>query len=83
MNDEILARVRRVASDVFNVPAEKIGPDASPDTLEQWDSLQHLNFVLALEHEFSVEFQPEDVEQMLSIELVTMITGETMERAGA
>lgn len=42
---------------------------SSPDTIPTWDSLQHLNLVLALEQEFRIQFTPEEVEQLLSVEL--------------
>lgn len=43
--------------------------DSSPDTVESWDSINHLNLVMALEQEFGVEFDPEDIEQLLSVPL--------------
>jgi acyl carrier protein len=66
-----LDRVRRIFSDVFQVPLEQVTPQSSPDTIETWDSLQHLNLVLALEQEFQIQFTPEEIEQLLSVELVT------------
>ncbi|MGA8270729.1 MAG: hypothetical protein WB919_04160, partial [Candidatus Sulfotelmatobacter sp.] len=45
----ILDTVRQVASDIFAVRVESIGLDSSPATIEAWDSMQHLNLVLALE----------------------------------
>ncbi len=68
MNHSVLQGVRQVAADVFGVPVERITPESSPDSLEAWDSLQHLNFVLALEQAFEVEFEPEEMERMRSVE---------------
>ena len=65
-----LDRVRRIFSDVFQVPLDQVTPQSSPDTIETWDSLQHLNLVLALEQEFQIQFTPEEIEQLLSVELV-------------
>ena len=39
-------------------------------------SLQHLNLVLALEQEFQVQFTPEEIEQLLSVELVAALLDE-------
>ena len=41
--------------------------DSSPETVESWDSTQHLNFVLALEEKFGFQFSPEEMEQMRNI----------------
>jgi acyl carrier protein len=77
----MLDRVRRIAADVFGLPIEEIRPDSSPDNIETWDSLQHLNLVLALEQEFGVQFSPEEIEQLLSVELVAALLREKVEIA--
>jgi acyl carrier protein len=56
-----------MASDLFGVPREKISGDSSPESLERWDSVQHLNFVLALEEKFHFQLSPEEIEQMRNI----------------
>lgn len=77
----MLDRVRRIVADVFGLPIEEIRPDSSPDNIETWDSLQHLNLVLALEQEFGVQFSPEEIEQLLSVELVAALLREKVEIA--
>ena len=67
MTDQVLDRVRRVASELFDVPLSGITFESTPATLENWDSVQQLNLVLALEEEFGVRFEPEDMEKMQSI----------------
>ena len=64
---QILERIRDVFQDLFEVPRSAVVADTSPQTLESWDSLQHLNVVLALEQTFSVEFTPEEIEQLVSV----------------
>jgi acyl carrier protein len=66
----MLEQVRRIAADVFKVPFETVKAASSPDTIETWDSLHHLELVLALEQEFGTQFTPEEIEQLLSIELI-------------
>ena len=56
-----------MASDLFGVPADRIGPASSPQTIETWDSIQHLNLVLALEERFGLQLSPEEIEQMRSV----------------
>ncbi len=69
-------RLYRIISEVFGVPAAEITNESSPDTIETWDSLSHLNLVLALEEEFGVALSPEDVMEMLSVQLIKTILGE-------
>jgi len=59
--------VRRVLADVFGVDPGRVGPDSSPDTIEGWDSVQHMNMVIALEQEFAVRFTPEEIEEAVSV----------------
>jgi acyl carrier protein len=60
-------QVRNIASDIFGIPAEKITAASSPQTVESWDSIQHLNLVLALEEKFNLQLSPEEIEDLKSI----------------
>ncbi len=64
---DVAERVKSIASDVFGVPAHKIFPDSSPQTLERWDSTQHLTFVLALEETFQLQLSPEETERIRTV----------------
>jgi len=46
---------------------DRIVANSSPDSIETWDSIQHLNFVLALEEKFGLQLSPEEMEQMRSV----------------
>ena len=74
----MLEQVRRIVADVFQVPVETVQAQSSPDTIESWDSLHHLEMVLALEQEFGTQFTPEEIEQLLSVELIAGLLAEKM-----
>ena len=76
MSDSVLDRVRQIASDVLGVPLEQMTSQSTPETLENWDSMRHLNMVLALEGAFGVMFVPEEMERMVSIETIAAIVAE-------
>lgn len=67
MTAVVFDQIRTMASDLFGVPAEQISAASSPQTLENWDSIQHLNLVLAVEEKFGVQLSPEEIEQMKNI----------------
>jgi acyl carrier protein len=69
-------RVIRVTSQVLNVPAGSITDDSSPRTVEGWDSLGHMNLMLALEEEFGVQFSDERIMQLLSVGAILQALGE-------
>lgn len=75
----MLDRTRSIVADIFTLPLERVRPESSPDTIETWDSLKHLDIVLALEQEFGVQFSPEEIEQLLSVELMVALLAEKLQ----
>jgi acyl carrier protein len=67
MNNDILQRVRNIAADVLQVDPASLTAESSPQSVENWDSVQHLNIVLALEEQFGLQFEPEEMDGMKSI----------------
>ncbi len=75
----MIDNVRRVFADIFSIPVEEVHANTTPDMIPAWDSIQHLNLVLALEAEFGVQFTPEEIEQLLSVELIAdLLTEKTV-----
>lgn len=69
-------KVKEVMARVFGVELSAIGDNASPDTIENWDSLRHMNLVLALEEEFEVELTDEQTVEILSYPLIKIVLQE-------
>ena len=65
-----LEGVTRVLADVFGVDPRDLHPASSPDTIESWDSVQHLNMIIALEQEFGVRFTPAEIEEAMSVQAI-------------
>jgi acyl carrier protein len=68
--------LKRVMAAVLRVPEAQIGPDTSTDTLPTWDSLRHMNLVLALEQEFGVSIPDEDAANLSSYALIKLVLNE-------
>jgi acyl carrier protein len=75
MSAPLFDRVRNIAADVLEVTPAKISADSSPESIETWDSVHHLNLVLALEQEFNLQFEPEEIDQMKDIQHILDILG--------
>ena len=73
MTASTLEQVRNVASDIFGIPADQITTESSPETIENWDSMQHLYLVLAIEETFGVQFDPEEIEHMNNVGAVARL----------
>jgi acyl carrier protein len=73
MTSPVFERVRGIAADVLKVPGAAITAETSPESIEAWDSLQHLNLILALEQEFDVQFEPEEIDRMNRIDRILLV----------
>jgi acyl carrier protein len=69
-------RIIKVMSLVFEVPVETLNEDSSSDTIGTWDSLKHLNLILALEEEFNVEIPDEEVGNLMNYKLIKLVIEE-------
>jgi len=69
-------RLKRVMSDVLNIGSSNIDNNTSVDTVDGWDSLRHLNLVLAIEQEFDISFTEEQTIEILNYPLIKIILEE-------
>jgi acyl carrier protein len=76
---EIEGRLREILASVLEVPAEEIPGDASTDTIEAWDSLAHMNLILAVEDAFGVTIPDEEAADLTSIPLLRLVVSELTE----
>ena len=74
--ENIKDQIKLVMSLVFEVPYGKITEDSSPDNIESWDSLKHLNLILALEEEFDITIPDEEVGNIINFKLIELIIDE-------
>jgi acyl carrier protein len=67
-------RIIGIASDVFGLARGEVSTNSSPETVENWDSGRHLNFILAIEEAFQLQLSPEETDKIrnigLAIELI-------------
>ena len=73
MNPAIFNRVQGIMADLFSIPVAQVMLETSSDTIKSWDSLQHLNLMLALEQEFGVQFAPEEIETLTSVQSIIQL----------
>lgn len=71
-------KIKQVMSAVFEITAESITDDASSDNIENWDSLRHLNLILALEEEFGVSIPDEEVGNLLNYKLIELVINDLL-----
>jgi acyl carrier protein len=67
LSARIWREVAGVAADVFGVDRASLKETSGPEQIEVWDSIEHLNLMLAMEAHFSFEFDPEEMDQMTTL----------------
>lgn len=67
MNEAQEKQLMQVIADVLDLPVDQVRPESSPETVNGWDSVQHLNLMLAIEQATGLQLDPEDIEAMQSV----------------
>ncbi|NLG32010.1 MAG: acyl carrier protein [Syntrophomonadaceae bacterium] len=66
-------RVKKIMAEILGIEQESISNETTPDTVKEWDSLKHMQLVLALEEEFSVEIPDDCIDKMFNIEMILSV----------
>ena len=69
-------KIKNVMAAVFDISVDKITDKSSPDNVKSWDSLKHMNLILALEEEFSIEFSDDEIIELMNFKLINLIINE-------
>jgi len=56
--------IRSLFATLLQVAPEQVDERSSPDTLERWDSMQHLILVSGFEEELGIDVDPEEAVDM-------------------
>ncbi|MEQ8843890.1 MAG: acyl carrier protein [Phycisphaerales bacterium] len=67
-HDAVLSQTCEIIGDALG--REPVPADASPETIEEWDSIAHLNIVMSLEAAFGVTFDPEEIAELVTPEAI-------------
>ena len=74
--EEIYERLNMVFRDVFDDDEIEVNENTTSDDIDDWDSLEHINLVAAVEQEFGVKFTMAQVMGMKNVgEMVDIILG--------
>lgn len=61
--NEILAGL---LADIIGVDSSEISPETSRENAEQWDSMNHLRLITAIEESFSIHLTMDEIENIKS-----------------
>ena len=57
-------KIKAVLAVILEIEPEMIGNDCGPDSCQNWDSLQNLRIITALEKEFTLKFTWPEISSM-------------------
>jgi len=64
---DLTARVQVALSEALRVSPEQIASELAFGDLPQWDSMGHMEVMMALEAQFGIEINTDTIEQLTSI----------------
>ncbi len=71
---EIYERLNNVFRDVFDDDEIVVNENTTSSDIEDWDSLEHINLIVAVEQEFGMKFNMGEVTKMKNVgEMVDII----------
>lgn len=77
---EVFDRLNRVFRDVFDDDTIRVTPNTTADDIEDWDSLEHITLISAVEREFRMKFKMGEISSMKNVGEMARIVMERMKR---
>ncbi len=72
--EEIYEKLNNVFRDIFDDESIVVKPETTSKDIEDWDSLEHINLIVAIENEFGMKFNMNEVTTMKNVgEMVDII----------
>ena len=63
----IYARLNKVFRDVFDDDSITVNPKTTANDIEDWDSLEHITLLSAVEKEFKMKFKMGEISSMKNV----------------
>ena len=74
MEEKIYEKLNEIFRDIFDDEEIVVTPETNSDSIEDWDSLEHINLVVAIEKSFNMKFSMDEVTGMKDVgEMVEII----------
>lgn len=76
--EEIKNKVQEIFRDIFDDETLVVTEKTTSDEIEEWDSLNHINIVSAIEKEFKIRFALGELQSMKDVgEMIHLISTKT------
>lgn len=69
-NTDLLNDLRALLAETFQTPVEQISAELAYGDLPQWDSLGHMDVMMALEEKYGVQISTETISALISLPVI-------------
>lgn len=72
---EVIAKLQEIFRQVFDDSSIVIGPETSAEDIDDWDSIMHIQLIIAVEKNFGVKLTTSQLAQLHGVgDLVSVLT---------
>lgn len=80
-HNEVMQRLTEIFRDVFDDDSINIYDTTTANDIEDWDSIEHINLIEAVEKEFNMQFQMREVSSMKNVgEMADIVASRAKEK---
>lgn len=80
--DKIELAIQQIMANIFEIQLAQITTESTQDNIGTWDSLKHIDLIVALEEEFNIYFPVEEIGNLLTFKLIAIIVKEQLQKNG-
>lgn len=71
MVNKLDKKIKSIMANVFKVKLDDIDENSTPNSIKEWDSLKHMNLIVALEEEFDIKLDEDEIASMVSFSIIS------------
>ncbi len=60
-------KIKEILATILEIDLSDVNNETNPNTVSNWDSLQHMKLVFAIEEEYGVEFTDDQIIQLTDV----------------
>lgn len=63
-------KIKMIIAQILNLGVDKINDEASSSNTPEWDSLNHMNIIFAVEEQLEITFEDDEIMELTSLEKI-------------
>ena len=71
-----MEKIKKIISETFQIKESSITSQTNMQDIDSWDSLTHMDLIVSLEDEFSIEFTADEIMAMTDVEKIEKVVVE-------